>query len=201
MITDNQELINLFQEKNILGRGAEIGTHRGENAKAILETYSGQLHLVDPWTTLDTSEYDDLINLEDRDINLLECISNLEDYLDRYIIHRGKSVSIASHFEDNFFDFVYIDANHKYDFVKADLNTWYPKVRTGGIIAGHDYIKVDYSNLNILEPNGKDKAVYINGNNRLGLFGVNPAVDEFCIQHNYSLNKTDEWFASWYFIK
>lgn len=202
MITNGKELINFFQEKNVLGRGVEIGVYKGEHSKAILETYSGQLHLVDPWMTLDTSEYDDLINLEDRDINLLECISNLKDYSNRYIIHKDRSTSIAPLFENNFFDFIYIDANHKYDFVKADLNAWYPKVRTGGIIAGHDYIKADYSNLNTLEPNGKDKVVYYGDkNDRLGLFGVNPAVDEFCMQHNYSLNKTDEEFASWYFIK
>jgi len=201
MITNSHELTNLFQEKNILGKGAEIGVYKGEYSKAILETYLGHLYLVDPWETLDPIEYDDLINLEDRTVNLSQCILNLKNYENRYTIHQNKSFSAATLFEDSSLDFVYIDANHKYDFVKADLNAWYPKVRTGGIIAGHDYIKIDYSDLSILESNGKDKAVYINENHRLGLFGVNPAVDEFCSQHDYSLNKTEEWFASWYFIK
>ena len=36
-------------------------------------------------------------------------------------------------------DFVYIDANHNYECVKEDIEHWYPKVKVGGIIAGHDF--------------------------------------------------------------
>ena len=36
-------------------------------------------------------------------------------------------------------DFVYIDANHSYTYVRDDIQTWLPKVKKGGIIGGHDY--------------------------------------------------------------
>jgi hypothetical protein len=49
------------------------------------------------------------------------------------------SVEAAKQFEDGYFDFVYIDADHTYDGITADLEAWYPKVRKGGMIAGHDY--------------------------------------------------------------
>ena len=42
-------------------------------------------------------------------------------------------------FEDNSIDFIYIDGNHQYDFVKKDLEDYVPKVKVGGVIAGHDY--------------------------------------------------------------
>jgi predicted O-methyltransferase YrrM len=42
-------------------------------------------------------------------------------------------------FDDNSLEFVFLDAEHLYDDVLQDLNLWYPKVRSGGIIAGHDY--------------------------------------------------------------
>ena len=42
-------------------------------------------------------------------------------------------------FEDNSLDFIHIDANHKFDFVMEDLIGWAKKVRSGGIISGHDY--------------------------------------------------------------
>jgi predicted O-methyltransferase YrrM len=42
-------------------------------------------------------------------------------------------------FEDESFDFIFIDAEHLYDFVKQDLKNWYPKLKKGGIFAGHDY--------------------------------------------------------------
>jgi len=37
------------------------------------------------------------------------------------------------------FDFVFIDADHTYESVKKDILAWYPKVKKGGIIAGHNY--------------------------------------------------------------
>jgi len=49
------------------------------------------------------------------------------------------SVDAAKQYTDNSLDFVFIDAGHEYEDVKADLEAWYPKVKQGGIIAGHDY--------------------------------------------------------------
>jgi hypothetical protein len=71
-------------------------------------------------------------------------------------------------------DFVYIDANHKYDAVKKDLELWYPKVRKGGVFAGHDYLKMDwYADPNFLE-NKKDKNIFILPDLAFaGVFGVN----------------------------
>ena len=53
------------------------------------------------------------------------------------------SVEASRQFNDGYFDFVYIDADHSYNGVTADLKAWYPKVREGGILAGHDYINWD----------------------------------------------------------
>lgn len=36
-------------------------------------------------------------------------------------------------------DFVYIDGNHNYEYVKKDINIYYKKILPGGIISGHDY--------------------------------------------------------------
>ena len=44
-------------------------------------------------------------------------------------------------FEDGFFDFVYVDACHAYETCKEDLNNWFAKVKSGGILAGHDYFQ------------------------------------------------------------
>src|SRR5690606_11229810 len=52
---------------------------------------------------------------------------------------KARSVAAAKHVPDGSLDFVYIDADHSYAGVRADIAAWRPKIRAGGIIAGHDY--------------------------------------------------------------
>lgn len=51
----------------------------------------------------------------------------------------GDSVQVANQYEDDSLDFVFIDGDHRYDCVFADINAWLPKVKVGGVISGHDY--------------------------------------------------------------
>lgn len=51
----------------------------------------------------------------------------------------GKSVATASQFADHSLDFVFIDGDHSYESVRDDISAWLPKVKSGGLLAGHDY--------------------------------------------------------------
>ena len=53
--------------------------------------------------------------------------------------HPCESVKAAARFANHSVDFVWIDADHSYDGVCADIAAWLPKVKPGGVIAGHDY--------------------------------------------------------------
>ena len=95
--------------------------------------------------------------------------SNLKDICYKNIQRMGmentiKVLECTSHeaslkFEDGYFDFVFIDADHVYERIKEDINDWLPKVKKGGIISGHDYAG---------EVNGVKKAVDEKfGNNKI----------------------------------
>lgn len=201
MIKYRAQLSDLFQTHNLLGKGVEVGVGKGGHAKVILSKYLGHLYLVDLWAMQDPQEYEDITNSEDHESNLYLCATNLSEYQSRYTIVRKKSPLATNDFQNESLDFVYIDANHKYSFVKADIEAWFPKVRTGGIVSGHDYFN-NWDDITDVAPNGIDKYIFNAEGIKLGAFGTNPAVDEFCAQNNYTLQTTKyEWFGSWYFIK
>jgi predicted O-methyltransferase YrrM len=54
-------------------------------------------------------------------------------------VHRCFSVEAAAAFADQSVDFVFIDATHTLEDVSQDIASWWPKVKAGGLIAGHDY--------------------------------------------------------------
>jgi hypothetical protein len=49
------------------------------------------------------------------------------------------SLEASYNYEDNFFDYIYIDAEHTYDAVTKDLEVWYPKLKKNGTLFGDDY--------------------------------------------------------------
>jgi len=53
---------------------------------------------------------------------------------------KGCSWEVADNFLDCSLDYVFIDADHQYESVKKDILAWLPKIKPGGIIAGHDYV-------------------------------------------------------------
>ena len=66
----------------------------------------------------------------------LENTKPVEEY---YIPIKLSSLGASKKFKDNTLDFVFIDASHEYKDVKNDILAWLPKVKNGGILAGHDY--------------------------------------------------------------
>ena len=66
-------------------------------------------------------------------------LSNTETVKHIITPKRGDSVEMAESYEDDSLDFVFIDGDHRYEFVKADIEAWVPKVKSGGIVSGHDY--------------------------------------------------------------
>lgn len=68
-----------------------------------------------------------------------EALENLRPVMNVVRIIPVDTAEAAGLYEDNSLDFVFIDGNHARPFVTKDIHLWYPKVKSGGIFAGHDY--------------------------------------------------------------
>ena len=119
----------------------EVGVWKGMSAcfMAVEIINSGKnikFDCVDTWEYVDTSKEIGEQQFE----NLFDIFyKNIEPVKNYINIVKSISWDGASNYEDNSLDFVFIDAGHDYESVKKDINSWYPKVKIGGVIAGHDY--------------------------------------------------------------
>jgi len=114
--------------------GVEVGVQAGHNAARILEQCRiSNLYLVDPWAPYVQRDYHwDFSYMYPK---VVERFKND----DRVTIIRDTSLNAVRGFQAESLDFVYIDAVHEELPVQEDVEAWYPKIRIGGIISGHDF--------------------------------------------------------------
>lgn len=153
---------------------AEVGVQEGVFSRTILETWPGQLIMVDFWGHI--PGYVDIANVSDQDQALIEAAARkvAQDFPSRAAVIKGLSVEAAQQIPPNSLDFVYLDADHSYKGVMEDLRAWATKVRPGGAIGGHDYI---------------------DGHIPAGVFGVKSAVKDFFGREPNII--TNEPFPTW----
>lgn len=115
--------------------GAEIGVYQGEFSEKLAKD-GLKLYCVDPWA--DYEDYHDS-EMKDRMNKFHEITKERLAPYDCTII-RKFSEDASKDFEDESLDFVYIDGHHGFKYVTQDIWDWFPKVKKGGVMAGHDYI-------------------------------------------------------------
>lgn len=118
--------------------GAEVGVLTGGFCCFQLARHPDlKLYAVDRWEPFPEGHMYHKRDLLRAYAGLQELAAN--EYAGRLILLRGDSVEMAQCVPDGELDFVFIDADHEYESVKADIEAWAPKVRRGGLISGHDY--------------------------------------------------------------
>lgn len=125
--------------------GAEIGVERAHYSEVLCRENPGvKLFCVDAWQAY--RGYRDHVDQAKLDRFYLEAQERLKPY-PRAVLLRMFSAEAAKGFKDGELDFVYIDAAHDVASAMADIAAWSKKVRVGGIVAGHDYIKAKLPSL------------------------------------------------------
>jgi predicted O-methyltransferase YrrM len=124
----------------------EIGSFKGRSASVMAVNIANsnkdiKFYCVDTW--LGSGEHQQGSPCEDIDVinkKLFDVFLENTKSIEKYITPIQKpSVEAANDFEDNSLSFVFIDASHDYENVKKDINAWYPKMKSGGTLAGHDW--------------------------------------------------------------
>ena len=133
------EFPELLISKCLTGEGAEIGVLFGEYSAHILANWPGRLHLVDPWENQDPEIYTDGCNAVSMRRAFEKARAATVAFGDRANLIREYSTEASLGFREGQLDFVYLDGNHAYGSVVNDIAGWWPRVRAGGILAGHDY--------------------------------------------------------------
>ncbi len=115
--------------------GAEIGVWEGQFARTICDTTGAFLYAVDPWAV-----QGDYIEVKNNKARLDKAFVRTQNALSPYPhqMVRATSIEAAKKIADESLDFCYLDGNHMKPHVLADIAAWMPKVKSGGVLAGHD---------------------------------------------------------------
>jgi len=170
LIKDKLELAKYFNGRGFK-IGAEIGVLDGDYALTLCKEIPGlKYYGIDSWLIAENMPHHKHRGKYEHVLKILEPY-------DATVI-RKDSMEAVKDFENNSLDFVYIDANHMFDYVVKDIIEWAKKVKKGGIVAGHDYREGS-------------------------TVGVIPAVDGYAKSHGYSVKITtsQEEEPSWYLEK
>jgi hypothetical protein len=164
-ITCREDILETMPKNAVV---AELGVFKGVFARKIYDICTpSELHLIDCWQTQEElGRIEAVVGLpqEKHDANLEETKERFNG-CGNIFFHVGFTSSVVFDFQDDFFDWIYVDANHTYEGAFSDLTLYFPKVKTGGYIVCDDYCDDDEN-----------------------YYGVKKAISQFCAQHQLKFN-------------
>lgn len=161
-----EELIKCLPFNNTV---CEIGVDQGYFSDVILKNSNpNKLHLIDPWCHIPADDYiRDTVNVNDyeQDVKYRNVLNRFSNNIrnGQVIVHRDFSYNVMKSFNDKYFDWIYVDADHSYNGCKSDLYNYERTVKDDGFICGHDYDLTAFGG------------------------GVVKSVNEFCADRNWEL--------------
>jgi hypothetical protein len=193
------ELLEIVDHLNFT-TGVEIGVQQGLFAETSLSIWkkAEMYALVDIWRKQEAT-YADSANVEDaqQEENFRATKLRLAKFGNKPVYYRNKSSEAVQYFKDNSLDYIYLDALHDYCGVTEDLNNWWPKLKIGGIMAGHDFLSA--SEALQMSRGVQHFELCLNGTIHSG--AVKGAVVDFACNHNLIVHHTRDKPVTWYFSR
>lgn len=136
--------------------GAELGVQEGTFAKYVLSNCAfTKYYLIDAWRPLEN--YHDIANSQLPEETFQRAKDAMRSFGNTPIFLRNLTIEAADLIPDDSLDFIYIDARHSYEDVLEDMTLYWPKLRSGGLFAGHDFMNSGE------QPIGQDWALNADG--------------------------------------
>lgn len=142
-IQHRSQLVDLMRYFNLPLIAAELGVAEGLFSRDLLQAGLDKFYSVDAWETLPQTG-DGGSPQEWHDKNYQNVIELLKPFGDKSLLIKGISYHVSEKIEDNSLGLVYVDCDHSYIGVTRDINSWWPKLVKGGIMAFHDYENTAY---------------------------------------------------------
>ncbi|NBW17391.1 MAG: class I SAM-dependent methyltransferase [Caulobacteraceae bacterium] len=131
-----RHLCEWANKQGAVGKAVEIGSYSGEGTEVIAKHFKEVL-AVDPW--INGYDLNDVASHQCPMKFVFEAFQNRTKGLGNVFFKRGKSLDALEFVRDESVDLVYVDGDHRYEAVVADIQGWKPKLRKGGVLAGHDW--------------------------------------------------------------
>jgi len=196
VVASRYDLVKILHKEG-LRTAAEIGVQQGLYAEHLLNNWPecSEYHAIDLWKSQDN--YMDIANVPDKQHEQYYEATRLRlkkwENIVRY--HRNYSSFAVHDIKDNSLDFIYIDARHDFTGVTEDMELYWPKLKCGGIFAGHDFLDAH-------EVSGQDWSMDQKGVRRKDGKAVKGAVIEFASKNKRQVLYTSrDTRPSWYFRK
>lgn len=162
-------------------RGVELGVFTGALSSRLLVRKDLHLTMVDSWGQYrpgfaESGDYHATNTAEQQARNkaTAEAVTAFAD--ERRDIVESDTVAAASSLEGESLDFVFVDADHTYEGCRDDILAWWPKIKPGGLLAGHDYAHPQFPK-----------------------WGVDRAVTEFAAREGLDVDLGEDW--TWFIRK
>lgn len=160
-----------FMQKYDCETICELGVCEGENFELMIEHGPELAVAVDAWIDDGVPSRNDIGLTKETLENQYQSFASRMNSLPFVKIYREYTFDAVKRFPDEYFDLVYIDADHTYKACLQDIKDWFPKIKKGRFLLGDDYFHGT-------APGPGDKGV---------IFKVIEAVNDFCRDNNLKI--------------